>query len=312
VRKSGGRLDRGSRVPRPGFREDDGSGTLMPQPTFSMKGAVYELDIGIYYTGAHGQILSATTAAWCRAVSGIVSFDALRYSGTPCSGVFKISPGPAAAESSDFICGRSIPRLAESIARDLADGRWVALGFEAPMWIPLSFGEGPNLQLFSPRFPAEAEHAWYLQSGAAATVKSISLGVPLLELVRDRTRGTELRFTTTPEERKENTIVLFEAFVAGNYKIPDFSGAKDAPNEWDAFLAALAWGNLHADFAVPNDVESATLHRADSRPEPSVSIWETIAGTSPVCGPLDCEVVGLTRVQRFPAAQPGENSASDS
>ena len=270
----------------------------------TMPTVVYALDIGVYHTGAEGQVLSKTTAAWCRATEGNRAFDSLRYSGTPCSGYFRSDREAGAAGSPGFRCGRSLPLLADSIAQDLAEGARIALGFEAPMWLPLAFREGPNLTLFSPRFPAEADHRWYLQSGAAATVKAISLGIPLLKGVMDRLPGREIRWTTEVERWKEDTLILFEAFVAGDHKVPGFKGSEDAPDEWDAFLAALAWGSIHAGFELPDGVEAESLHMAGTHPDPSVSIWDVVAGgtqgsrSTKVAGPSDCEVVGLRSAGR--------------
>ena len=269
-----------------------------------MSTVVYALDIGVYRTGIQGQVLSETTAAWCRVTKGITAFDALRYSGTPCTGIFNCHSEADPVESSGFRCGRSLPLLAESLTGDLEEGRQVALGFEAPMWLPLAFNEAPSLTLFSPRFSAEATHRWYLQSGAAATVKSISLGIPLLEMVRSRLPDREFLWTTAVAEERENSVTLFEAFVAGDYKVQGFDVAKNAPDEWDAFLAALAWGSIHAGFELPDGVEAESLHEAGTHPDPSVSVWDVVAGgtqgsrSTKVAGPSDCEVVGLRSAGR--------------
>lgn len=248
----------------------------------------YALDIGVYETGQDGQILSRTTAAWCRVDSGSSNFQVLRYSGNPSQGSF-LAPG---ALKNAYTCGRSIETLAELIAKDLHAERLVALGFEAPMWLPLEYQHRPRLNLFRARFPVEQGFEWYLQSGAAATMKSIALGTMLREHIK-KAASRPPQFSTAPSDTTPGGLVLFEAFVAGPYKVPGGDAARDAPNEWDALTAALAWGATHAGFMVPPTVRAVSLHGAGSRKGACMSVWSTILTDQLLGGPPDCEVVAL-------------------
>lgn len=159
--------------------------------------ASYALDIGTYTLGAKGQVrASNTTTAWARLTGGIASFRQL----------------PAAGKS-----GLSIPDLAKSINTDLASGHFVSLGFEAPMWFPIARGHSASLRLFAGRFPEEetCRRQRYLNGGAAATLKALSLGIMLLSLVREDNPG--VRLTTQPNCGEQNAIVLFEAFVTEEF-----------------------------------------------------------------------------------------------
>ena len=122
--------------------------------------------------------------------------------------------------------------------------------------------------------------------------KAIVLGVLLFELLEPQIEG-ELRLTTDPAENEDGTLTLYEAFVAGSHKVTDAPAAEKAPDEWDAFVAALAWGNIHGGFKLPQGFQAVTLHEAGSAEDDVISIWSTIRCEGDVDGPLDCEVVAL-------------------
>lgn len=251
----------------------------------------YALDIGVYNIGGRGQILSSTTTGWARASEPISTIADLSYSGSCDRGAFADPCGHT------WACGRSIGALADMIARDLDEGWRVALGFEAPMWFPVSRRESPALSVFGPRFDAERGSEWYLQSGAAATLKAISLGSMLLSelLARCPTRS----FSTDTRAKDEQVVVLYEAFVVGPYKVrPPATVSGSAANEWDALTASLAWGALNAGFQLPSALRAVELHGRGSRQGDVISVWRVIADNLPdrraIDGPSDCQVVALS------------------
>jgi hypothetical protein len=252
---------------------------------------VFALDIGVFNLGVAGQVLKNTTAAWCRLDRGITDLESLDYGGNASSGQFTDRTD---GDRCVAVCGRSIAALADLIARDVRDRRHVALGFEAPMWLPLELEESPKMQLFRPRFEAETGNEWFIQSGAAATVKAISLGVMLVEYLRASV--PTLSCTTEVDLWDRGPVLLFEAFVAGTFKVVPGAAGRAAPNEWDAFTAALAFGAVHAGFDAPPFVAAEALHRAGERTGASLSIWDSIFGgrSIPLTGPPDCEIVGVT------------------
>ena len=243
----------------------------------------YALDIGVYETGAMGQMLAGTTAAWCRAVGGTSYLKELVHEGTPTAGRFSRIGG-----MEEFVCGRSIEGLARAIARDLSDGHQVALGFEAPMWLPIELRHRPNLRLFGPRFDAERGSEWYLQSGAAAALKSVALGILLREHLRAELDG-KLPALSTAYADGGKALVLFEAFVVGPFKVL----GRDVLDETDAMVAAIAWGAVHRGFALPGEFRPVVLHKSGSRTGQCLSLWSTIFSGETVGGPPDCEVVAL-------------------
>lgn len=253
---------------------------------------VYALDIGVYNLGARSQVLSSTTTAWCRLPVPATSLAGVVYSGTPAGGQFQFPDGPSAA------CGRSIEQLARLMANDIKEGRSLALGFEAPMWFPTQREHSQSLSLFSPRFPEESGHEWYLQAGAAATLKAASLGCLLFSQVEGL--SVRLEPSTEPDSwRTRNvTLILFEAFVAGAFKLDCPSKVPPtAANEWDAATAAVSWFLAHGFSSKESSGRPSTLHQAGSQKGNVISAWSIILGAcvAPVSvqGPPDCEIVAI-------------------
>ena len=249
------------------------------------KVVVYALDIGVYNTGAIGNVLNSTTTAWSRLSQGIENIKDIQYDNNS----FIYTPNNR--KPVIFECGRSLEQLAEKIAADIKKKHKIALGFEAPMWIPLENLHRANLRLFEPRFEAEKGHAWYLQAGAAATLKAISLGIMLrnhLNLLEDN-----INCITCIDHWTPGSIILYEAFVAGNYKLENNIG-NNRQNEWDAFTAGLAWGSRHCGFHIPDRYIGRTLHNAGRRAAeglPLLSIWNLIFEECPATS--ECEVVAI-------------------
>jgi hypothetical protein len=257
--------------------------------------ASYAVDIGMYHVGAKGQMCSDTTTAWARSGEGTPCFTDITYSGSCDEGTF-------ANSTQLWSCGRSISRLVDRIAADLDAGFSVSLGLEAPMWFPIGLGleQCANLQLFKPRCEEERGGSeWYLQSGAAATVKAISIAAMLIGLLTTKQPGVKL--TTDPSAGTDGTITLYEAFVVGEFKMPVPAKATKAKNEWDAFTASLAWGAVNWKFDIPPSVCHKELHKAGSSLPEIASVWKIVASLVPrhpqVDGPLDCQIVGLTTLQ---------------
>ena len=251
---------------------------------------VYSLDIGTYKLGARAQVLNSTTTAWCRLAHAPSSLESVRFSGTHSSGRFTFADGSLATT------GRSMETLADAIATDIRAGASVALGMEAPMWFPTFRRHFESMALFARRFHRERGREWYLQSGAAATLKACSLGVLLFNQLHERVAIT--RMSTCPSDwtHSGNTLTLFEGFVTAGFKIPL---AQDVPstaaNEWDALVAAGAWWLTRRPTCTAPLAQ--ILHRSGTQHTDVLSVWRTIAAAVTDIGvpdgPPDCEVVGL-------------------
>jgi len=128
----------------------------------------------------------------------------------------------------------------------------VALGFEAPMWIPMPLLEkdvkNEMIYKMKERFPQEkkagtsnSQYQWY-QGGAAPSIKSFVIGKMLFS-------GKESQFLSiaTKDRRKWGTsdcqrrLFLFEGFAAGKYKPKTKLSAKlSNQHGLDAFSIASA------------------------------------------------------------------------
>jgi hypothetical protein len=253
---------------------------------------VYALDIGVYHTNHNGEVLPGTTAAWCRLTSGVENLDSIRWKGD------HNQEGLHDPNGWECQCGRSIQDLGQGIAQDLQNGHRVALGFEAPMWLPVVHNGN---DAFSARFAQERNrYQWYKQAGAAATVKGIVLGV-MLRAVIEEERHEPVSGVTALDNWQVGNMLLLEAFVTRTYRLPRPNLVPPGRcHEWDALTAALAWGGIHANFALPVGAQPQLLHPQNLHRPDCISIWDMIWGTQEaIAGPPDCDVVAL----QFPIDQ---------
>lgn len=248
---------------------------------------VFSLDIGVYFATRAGTPGASTTAAWARLDHYPENLDGVRIGARSGTALELISES---GRSIDTDC--DLPRLGSRLVADLGARRWVALGFEAPMWFPVyTAGPAPGDPLFPCRCKEERTREWYLQSGAAATLKAIGLGTWLFSLLHEELPG--LQFTTEPEEwrRRPERLLLFESFVAGSYKRSPPEGMPH--DSWDALLGAAAlWAT---EVAMGTAVGTAARRFEPAIPgDPSiVSVWKVIlnqtgystrSGSAGACG----------------------------
>ncbi len=242
--------------------------------------AVFAVDVGVYVSGAEGVPLLGTTFAWAKRRLPLTA------------GVSGQEPLPIpTAWTAD---SHNMRVLVDTMVSDLESGNRVALGFEAPMWLPL-FRVLPrhSFRLFQPRFEQEKSREWYLQAGAAATTKGMSFAALLLSLIRERANISHLTTDRRRWGESGSAILLFEAFVAGSFKLPTPPGADR--DQWDAQTAAVAYA-LSLTPSAETPFVSQTLAAADSDSSSTLSIWAAAARSAG----LDdaecrgrCEVVGL-------------------
>lgn len=237
----------------------------------------YGIDIGVYYHGLKGQVLADTTFAWARADSSVkLIFD-------EASSKFSFD--------GDSITGRDIRTLQTAIRNDLSLGSSIAIGIEAPMWqpAPRHVPQGA-FELFEPRFAEEQDYRWYLQSGAAATVKALSIGSLLFSGFTDLVQIVSCSTTANASNR----IRLFEGFVAGRWKLPHDATVADGEHAWDALTTAVAfhWGS-----SANNEIRSAALiHESGSCRHEVISHWRTVVedvGMDSSQCKTDCMIVGF-------------------
>ena len=223
--------------------------------------------------------MTSTTFAWARALSDVSV--TLSPDGENTSFAF----------AGNYSTGRDIRTLAKAISADVHSGKKIAVGLEAPMWQPAPTNCGDSqFELFRIRFPQERGCAWYLQSGAAATLKALSIGRLLFEL--SEVSKNQLRCSTEP--CVEANIELFEGFVVGKWKLPSERLSRAESHAWDALTTAVAY---HYSNRLPSEAAaSPVVHPAKSNSLPVISHWQTILNAASVdssrCS-ADCLVVGF-------------------
>ena len=131
----------------------------------------------------------------------------------------------------EVITGTDIGDFAEGIADDLSKGNKVALGFECPLFVPIS--EEPK-QLTSAR-QGEGDRAWSAGAGCGALATGLTECVWILNGIKELSKA---RITPTFDwngfYKGLGNLFIWEAFVSKNSKATTHSG--DAEVAVKAFL----------------------------------------------------------------------------
>ncbi len=136
------------------------------------------------------------------------------------------STGPNLRVSTDT----DIQQLVTQVACDLNSGKKVALGFECPLWVPVSCD--PN-RLTSRRC-GEGNRAWSAAAGATSLATGLTETVWILNEIRSETRDVQA-FLNWPQFKKnaKHGLFLWEALVTG--------GNRTGSHEGDAAAAVCAF-----------------------------------------------------------------------
>lgn len=173
------------------------------------------------------------------------------------AGKFGWARGRAGADP--FKCGTSISDLSQTVADDLRAGELVALGFEAPMFVPLR--EDPEKLTTARR--GDGNRSWSAGAGCAVLATGLAQVIWVLKEVR-RILGeappSYLRWEKVPAAGP--ALYLWEAFVSGIANRPPSTDdpcsgihTSDAKLAVQAFLSALP--NVdHANAVREDDVHS--------------------------------------------------------
>ena len=130
----------------------------------------------------------------------------------------------------------SMELLLNQIASKLKSGnKRVALGFEAPMWIPMR----KELLMITKARPDDGGKAWSAQT--APTVLSLALIPWCLDRLKRELEPSQLKVTVNIKNWKPGILFLWEAFVSGEAKNiqTDCIGSahdRDAQIALDAFI----------------------------------------------------------------------------
>ena len=122
--------------------------------------------------------------------------------------------------------GNDMVALVEDIASALTDGRKVALGFECPLWVPVS----TKPQDLTAGRLVDKNRPWSAGAGAAALATGVTEVAWILDKLGSRLqrRGTSLppvHLDWTTFAGADSGVFFWEAFVTGKAKV---SGSEDA------------------------------------------------------------------------------------
>lgn len=143
--------------------------------------------------------------------------------------------------------GTDLVVLADKLTHDIADGRDVALGFEAPMFLPVSEDPQNLTRARDGEAPKGGQsRPWSVGAGAYAATVAVPIAAWVLRQVRGESDAPPARLIMDPTRWPETSgsapiLLLWEAFVsgAGHAREPNEHGASD--HEQDAATAALAF-----------------------------------------------------------------------
>lgn len=129
--------------------------------------------------------------------------------------------------------GTDIVALVEHVARHLAQGRKVALGFECPLWIPVT--DEPE-HLTSARH-GEGNRPWSAGAGSGALSTGLSEVAWILSRIRRISPYTEAFLDWNRFQHAQKGLFLWEAFVTAGAKADSHTGdAKIAAQEFESAL----------------------------------------------------------------------------
>jgi len=149
--------------------------------------------------------------------------------------------------AADLESGSDIGALCSHVACCLEQGHKVALGFECPLFVPLT--ENPY-QLTRAR-SGEGNRPWSAGAGAAVLATGLTETVWILKQVRSSLSTAQPAFLSWTEfQQSANGLFLWEAFVTASAKGKNHQG--DAEIAVDTFLSCMP--NLEDANAVREDI----------------------------------------------------------
>lgn len=134
-------------------------------------------------------------------------------------------------EGSDFKEGTDIIEFCLGIAKDLSDGKKVAIGFECPLFVPIA----DNPILLTSARQGEGDRAWSAGAGCGALATGLTECVFILQEIRKATNiKIEPTFNWDDFINGSSNLFIWEAFVTKSSKVLTHSG--DAKVAIEAFM----------------------------------------------------------------------------
>lgn len=211
---------------------------------------------------------------------------------------------------------KSVTGLIDSLYKDLKFNRLVALGFEAPMWIPIPKATNRRNEInfeMQPRFKSEGrKYGWYQGVAAQASIKTLVIS----KFLFDQNFKDYIAPKITKDKAKwingEKQLYVFEGFAAGKFKPREYYPEKDnlqsspfyvqlkleTNDQIDAFTIASAfWYEINNKKKNPLPVDfiehlSFSVNSKDETDQEMICLWEMIFGMK-IQGPKACDVYGF-------------------
>jgi hypothetical protein len=142
--------------------------------------------------------------------------------------------------------GRDIDRLVDGICQDLSIGNRVALGFECPLFVPIS----TESQALTKARPGERSHPWSAGAGCGALATGLTEYTWIFLKIQIHCK-VEIHPTfdfTELEEEKAN-LFIWEALVTGS--------GKGESHEADAKIAADTFWHMYPNICIEADTPAA-------------------------------------------------------
>lgn len=154
--------------------------------------------------------------------------------------------------------GRNVDEFCAELVHDLVKGRPVALGFEAPLWVPYA-REAAQLGRARPN----ERQAWSAGAGATVLTYGLQQATYVLHRLASRTRHDPPTATLDPAELRDGKaqLLIWEAFVSGPAKDraalePHVSDARAAGQE---FIRRWRLGSLCSDLGEADPISLAGM-----------------------------------------------------
>ena len=153
-----------------------------------------------------------------------------------------------AKSTDDAFEGTSLQALADEVAAALVNGSPVALGFECPLFVPIS---PEPARLTSARI-GEGSRPWCAGAGAGALATGLTQVVWVLRAIRSQLEASVPATLSWTRFKREGGLFLWEAFVSAE--------AKANGHAADALVAVQSFETALPDPTTSNAIQAREVH----------------------------------------------------
>lgn len=172
----------------------------------------------------------------------------------------------------EVITGTEIQDFADGIAKDISDGYKVALGFECPLFIPIS--ENP-IELTSAR-QGEKDRAWSASAGGTVLATGLTETAWILGRIKELVEvEINVTFDWNDFINKSLNLFIWEAFVSKSSKATTHSG--------DAEVAVKTFVEEYPDIVQANAVTAENPYNLVAAALLRTGITDRISMLSEAC-----------------------------